>query len=166
MSGTFRYFRRAGGASHLPLNPFAIHGGDGGLRGNLLGKKTVCRGGWHAAGRGMRLVQKAGILQVRHDVADRSRAQRLFKALGYGARGHRFTGFDVHAHDIRQDLAVTPFLESRIPHSSTLLLVLKSATYIVGSVSSAVNGAATITRCRFGRAGACRNNRCRWSSTR
>src|SRR5437899_51244 len=84
--------------------PFAIDGGDGGLRGNLLGKKSIRRGGWHAPGRGMRLVQKPGILQVSHDVADRSRAQRLFKAFGYGARGYWFTGFDVHAHDIRQDL--------------------------------------------------------------
>src|SRR5437899_51237 len=33
-------------------------------------REWIRRGGWHAPGRGMRLVQKPGILQVSHDVAD------------------------------------------------------------------------------------------------
>src|SRR5713101_10147375 len=104
----------------------------------------------------MGLVQKPGILQVRHDIANRCSAQRLFEAFRDGARGYRFARLDVRPYNVSQNLAVPPFLGRRIPHSSTLLLVLKSATYIVGSVSSGVNGAATITRCQFGRAGACR----------
>src|SRR5260370_39896241 len=94
----------------------------------------------------MRLVQKASILQVCHNVTNRRGAQRFFKTLRDRARGDRFSRLNVHAHDVRQNLAVTPFLEGWIPHSSTLLLVLKSATYIVESVSSGVNGSLLVHR--------------------
>src|SRR6266480_4244236 len=87
----------------------------------------------------MRLIQKPALLQVGHNITNRCSAQRLFKAFGNRARGHRFARLDVRAHNVRQYLAITPLLERRIPHISTLHLVLTSATYIVESVSSAVN---------------------------
>src|SRR4029077_8447921 len=92
-------------------------------------------------------VQKPAILQVRHHVTNRCSAQRLLEAFRNSARGDGLARLDVRAHDVRQDLAVTTFLERRIPHSSTLLLVLKSATYIVESVSSGVN-VSRRTQCR------------------
>src|SRR5205807_8178721 len=139
VSGAFGDFRCTGRTTHLPLNPFAVHRADRGLRRNLLGKKPVGRGRRHAPRRSVGLIQKTAILQVRHDIANRRGAQHLLKTFRNRARGHRLARLDVRAHDVRQNLAVPPFLERRIPHSSTLLLVLKSAPYIVGSVPGGVN---------------------------
>src|ERR1700674_939523 len=77
----------------------------------------------------MRLVEQAAVLEVRHHIADRRRAEHLLKPLGNRARRHWLARLDVHAHDIRENLAVASFLQRGIPHSSTLLLVPKSATY-------------------------------------
>src|SRR4029077_4769386 len=79
--------------------------------------------------RSMRLVKIPAIFQVRHDVSNRRRAQGLFKTLRNRARRHRLTRFDISTDEVRQNLAVAPFLKGRIPHSSTLLLVLERATY-------------------------------------
>src|SRR5216683_8040443 len=128
VSRAFGDLCRAGRATHLPLNPLAISDADGCLRSNFLRKETIGCRGWHAPCRCMRLVQKSSVLQVRHDVPNRRRAQGLFEALGNRARGDRLAGLNVRAHKVRENLAVAPFLKRRIPHSSTLLPVPKSAT--------------------------------------
>ena len=60
--------------------------------------------GRHAAGRSMRLRKISSVRQFRHDVADRSRAERLAAALGDGARANRFARLDIRANDGMQDL--------------------------------------------------------------
>jgi hypothetical protein len=56
------------------------------------------------------LVQKPAVFEISHYVANRRRAQRLFVPLGNRARGYRLAGLNVSAHEIRENLAVAPFL--------------------------------------------------------
>ena len=62
--------------------------------------------GGHAAGRGVRLREVALVGQVRHDVADGCRAQRIVAALGNGARSHRFAGIDVRPDNRSQNVLI------------------------------------------------------------
>src|SRR5207248_10651648 len=94
----------------FPLTPFAIAAADGGLRGNLLGKKTVRRRRRNPPRRSVRLVQEAAIFEIRHDVANGSGAQGFLEALGNCARRYRFARLNVRANDVGENLAVPPFL--------------------------------------------------------
>src|SRR5260370_32196115 len=87
----------------------------------------------------MRVGQRTRWRQGIYGLSNRRRAMGLFVALGNRARGDRLAGLNVRAHKIRENLAVAPFLKRRIPHSSTLLPALNSATNIVGMVSRTVN---------------------------
>src|SRR5215469_17886211 len=110
MAGALCDFRRSFCATHFPLNPLSVGDADGGLRGNFLRKETIGRGGRHSPRRSMWLVQKATILKVSHDVANRRRAQRFLETLGNRARRHWFARLDVRSDNVRQNLAVAPFL--------------------------------------------------------
>ena len=72
--------------------------------GHLLREKAVSRRGRHAPGRGVRLIQKARILEVGHDVADGRGAQLLGVRARHRAAGNRLAGLDVRAHHVRQNL--------------------------------------------------------------
>src|SRR5260370_42013244 len=76
----------------------------------------------------MRVGQRTRWRQGIYGLSNRRRAMGLFVALGNRARGYRLAGLNVRSHEIRENLAVAPFLKRRIPHSSTLLPVPKSAT--------------------------------------
>src|SRR5579863_4223461 len=103
-------FRRVIGAAHFVSDPLAILNRKRGLRRNLLCKKTIGGSGGYSAGGSVRLVEIPSILQVRHDVPNRGSAERLFKTLGNGARRHGLPRLDVGAHQVGQNLTVTPFL--------------------------------------------------------
>src|SRR5579863_745923 len=87
----------------------------------------------------MRLVEQAFFFEFGHYVADRGCAQCFLKTPRECAGGYRFTLFDVHADDVRENQAISPLLERGILHTSTLLQVSKSLTIIVRTVSSSVN---------------------------
>ncbi len=122
--GALGNFHGIRGSAHLAADPFFVRRTDGRLRGDLLREETIRRGGGHAPCRCMRLVEVTSVFQVRHDVADGGGAEDFLEALGDGARRHGLARFDIRAHDTRQNLAVTAFLERGGPHSSTLLRVL------------------------------------------
>jgi hypothetical protein len=63
--------------------------------------------GRQAAGRGMRRVEQAEILQVGHDVADGGGRQRLGELAGERPRTDRLAGLDIAFDDVAQDLAGT-----------------------------------------------------------
>src|SRR5258708_30303011 len=137
MARALRDFSSGVCTAHFPVNPVAVFHREGGLRRNLLRKKAIRRRSGNAASRSVRLVKIPAVLQVSHDVADGGGAQGLLETLGNGTRGHRFAPLDLRAHRVRQNLTVTPFLESWIPHSSTHVVVLLT---ILGGLSSAVKG--------------------------
>jgi hypothetical protein len=110
VTSTLGDFRRGIRPAHFVSDPLAILDRQRGLRSNLLSKKTVSRGGGDASGRSVRLIKIPAVLQIRHDVANRCRAERFLKTLGNGARRDGFARLDVGAHQVRQNLAVTPFL--------------------------------------------------------
>ena len=110
MAGALRDFRGGFRTAHFVLNPFPVTDADGCLRGNLLRKETVGRRRGDAARRSMRLVKETAIFQIGHHVANCGGAQVFLVALGNGARRHRFPRLNVRTHDVRQNLAVTPFL--------------------------------------------------------
>ena len=61
--------------------------------------------GRQAAGRGMRRIEQAGILQIRHDVADGGRRQRHGEPARNRARADGLTRFHVGVDDVAQDFA-------------------------------------------------------------
>src|SRR5260370_20121249 len=101
------------GSAALAADLFLLRGADGGLRSNLLREEAIRRGGGHAPCRCMRLVEVAGVFQVRHDVADGGGAEDFLAALGDGPWRHGVTRFDIRAHDTPQKLAAAAFLERR-----------------------------------------------------
>src|SRR5262249_38324980 len=124
--------------AHLAVNPGAVFHRERRLRGDLLSEKTVRRGGGNAPGRRVWVGKIPAVLKVRHDIANRGSAEGLLKPLGDGAGRDRFARLDIGAHQVRQNLTVTPFLESWIPHSSTHLPVLVT---ILEALSRDVNKA-------------------------
>ena len=76
--------------------------------GQLLHIKTIGLRGRNPPGRGVRLLQKSGVGQVGHDVADGSRAQALAIGARQSARPDRLARGDVGLHDGGQDFAFTP----------------------------------------------------------
>jgi len=95
----------------LAANPLAVFGASGSLRRHLLHKKSVCRGGGHAAGGRVRLVEEAFALEIRHHVADRGGAKRLDMARNDAAGGDRLARLDVGAHHIGQNLLMPLLLQ-------------------------------------------------------
>ncbi len=65
-------------------------------------------GGGHASSRGVRLLQKSGVGQVSHDVANGGGAKVLAIAARQRARAHGLSGGDVGLHDRRENLAFPP----------------------------------------------------------
>src|SRR5258708_3271881 len=134
MTGTLGDFDAIIGGGEIAPGPFLVFQAEGGLGGNFLREKTVCRGCRNAPRRSVRLVEKTAILKVGHDVADGRCAQRFFEALGNGARRDRLACLDIRADEVGQNLPVTPFLERCVSHSSTP--TWRVPTTIVGTLSS------------------------------
>ncbi len=67
---------------------------------NITAKRLL---GGHSAGGRMGLRKIAFVVQVRHDVADGSGAERIPPAARDGTRGHRFTGVDISLDDLVQN---------------------------------------------------------------
>ena len=61
--------------------------------------------GRQAAGRGVRGVEQAEVLQVGHDVADGGGRQGLGELAGQRPRAHRLAGLDIALDDVPQHLA-------------------------------------------------------------
>src|ERR1700693_3243417 len=94
----------------------------------------------------MRLIKEPAVFQVGHYVANRGGTERFLKPLGNRSRRHRFASLNVRANDVRQYLAIPAFLKRSIPHISTLHAspVKRLTSYILGIVSSTVNGSSPI----------------------
>src|SRR5580704_7162764 len=110
MPSALRNLRRGLGPAHFALNPVAVANGERGLRSNLLREEAVGCSRGHTPRRSMRLVEQSAVFQVGHDVADGRGAQGFFIPLGNGARGYRFAGLNVGAHEICKNLTVPTFL--------------------------------------------------------
>ena len=81
--------------------------GDVRVPGDLLHIITIGLRRGHPARRSVRLLQKARLRQIGHDVADTGRAQSFFVGARKRARSHRLSRGDKGFHDGGQNLAFT-----------------------------------------------------------
>jgi hypothetical protein len=75
--------------------------------GQLLDVITIGLRRGHPARRGVRLLEKSGLGQVGHDVADTGRAQSFFIRARKRTRSHRLARGYERLHDGRQNLTLT-----------------------------------------------------------
>src|ERR1700746_641798 len=162
-----------GGGKFAP-DPFLVFQAESGLGSDFLREEPIRGGRRDTSRRSVRLVEKSAVLQIRHDVADCRCAQRFFEAFGNRARRDRLACLDIRTDKVSQYLAVAPFLERCVSHSSTP--VWRVLTTIVGTLSSPGQSLATLgsrskltttpfinpinPRCRSVRAAICLSSRC------
>src|SRR5712671_3832369 len=104
MRGAFHEFLHVGDTGQRVLDNAFIFMRETGLSAELLDVVTIGFSARNASSRSMRLLQEAGVSQVRHHVTDGGRAQTLAAGARKSARTYRLAGGDISLDDGGQDL--------------------------------------------------------------